>query len=128
MEVGVREVGDDGGRRERGWIGGRERLGRAGSGSSGPERAVRAGLPDTERVGRAFVRADMVVWAGSRPCHTRRAGEFPSMPHVWQLFGTKFYLLLNDDFTKSLIVTSYDVRTTKPYSADEISRGINFMA
>mgnify|MGYP006268355781 CR=1 FL=1 len=86
-EVGVREVGDDGGRRERGWIGGRERLGRAGSGSSGPDGAVRAGLPHTGRAGRAFVRADVVVRAGSRPCHTRRAGGFPSMPHVWQLFG-----------------------------------------
>ena len=89
-EVRVREVGDDGGRRERGWIGGRERLGRAGSGSSCPDEAVRAGLPHTGRAGRAFVRADVVVRAGSRPCHTRRAGGFPSMPHVWQLFGPFF--------------------------------------
>ena len=84
---GVREVGDDGGVRERGWIGGVDRLGRAGSRSSGPDGAVRAGLPHTGRAGRAFVRADVVVRAGSRPCHTRRAGGFPSMPHVWQLSG-----------------------------------------
>ena len=43
-EVGIREVGDDGGRRERGLIGSRELPGRAGGGSACPDEAVRAGL------------------------------------------------------------------------------------
>ena len=89
-DVGVREVGDDGGVRERGWIGGVDRLGRAGSRSSGPDGAVRAGLPHTGRAGRAFVRSDVVVRADPRLCRTRRAGGFLSTPHVWQLFGPLF--------------------------------------
>ena len=101
-EVGVREVGDDGGSREWGSIGGRERLGRAGSGSSGPDGAVRAGLPHTGRAGCAIARPDAVVRAGSCSCHMRRAGGFVSMPHVWQLSRPKINGLFD-----SLMITTY---------------------
>ena len=85
MEVGVREVGEDGGSRNWGSTIGRDGWVVQAAGSSGPD--VRAGLPHTGRAGRAFARPDAVVRAGSYPCHTRRVAQLPDTPHVWQLSG-----------------------------------------
>ena len=81
--------GRRGRRRERGRIKGRERLGRTGSGSSGPDEAVRAGLPRTGHVGALLcartgscgavpVHATRCVRAGCPPRHTCGSYRLPS--------------------------------------------------
>ena len=84
--------GGRGRRRERGRIGGREWLGRAGSGSSGPDEAVRAGLPRTGRAGALLcartgscgavpVHATRCVRAGRPPRHTCDSYRLPKIKH-----------------------------------------------